>query len=242
MTPLLTRPQKGNKYFIPKSMGGYNPCILGNPKALYGRDKEFPNLPNCVGWAIGRFNMIAGNTKCDYCYVPGHSNAKQLLENAKAQGLKTGREPQVGGIMVWTGGSDGYGHVGVCETKIGKIVKLSQSGWTCKYKANMWVADHEEGSDGNWLIGGDYSWMRGKYRYLGCIYNPALEAKKTEDDEVVQAQTYVINGKKVSIADNILKNGSNHPGIRAIADAINQTGKVKITVGYENGLPTLEVK
>lgn len=44
MKERLTRPEKGNKYYIRKVTKGYNPCIQGKPTY-----EDINALANCVG-------------------------------------------------------------------------------------------------------------------------------------------------------------------------------------------------
>ena len=186
--PRTRKPDNGNKYYISSryaGKNGWNPCILGNPNTTYGRDRYLNVLPNCVGWEVGRFNEIVGKKNCDYLYiVNGNDHAKDLIKNAKKQGLKVGMEPKLGAAIVWTGGSDGYGHTGGVEfvSSDKKRIRISQSGWNYNGINHMWFADHYIG-DGNWLAGSDYTWMRGKYKLAGFIYLP-----ESEEEEVTQEE------------------------------------------------------
>lgn len=199
--PRTRKPDNGNKYYISSRYAGekgWNPCILGNPKTTYGRDQYLNVLPNCVGWEVGRFNEIVGKKNCDYLYiVNGNNHAKDLIKNAKKQGLKVGMEPKLGAAIVWTGGSDGYGHTGGVEfvSSDMKKIRISQSGWNYNGVNHMWFADHYIG-DGNWLEGSDYSWMRGKYRFVGFVYLP-------EEEDMTKEEVYEIS-KKAAI-DAILE-------------------------------------
>ena len=166
--PLLTLPANGDPYFNTKSAGGYSPCIVGN----YPYDARYRTgwpglnvLPNCVGWAVARFNSIGGYGECRWL---GSTNARNLISLAQKQGLTVGQEPKLGGVMVWDDGV--YGHAANVEQIDSKTkILVSGSGWYYK-KGAMWTAVHRRG-DGNWTDGDDKSWMTG-YKYLGCIYHP----------------------------------------------------------------------
>ena len=165
--PRLSCPEKNNKFYI-KKPAGYNPCILGNIKY---RDPYLNNLPNCVGYAFGRFHEIFEDISFS-CYTKG--NAEELIRNLSNIGLSVGTVPKLGGMMVWQKGStlngaDGAGHVSVVEKiKSDNEIIVSQSGW--KSRMPFWIAIHKKGS-GNWIEGTDAGWMNSGYSYLGCVYN-----------------------------------------------------------------------
>lgn len=166
--PLLTPPKAGDPYYNTKSAGGYSPCIVGNYPHGAKRRTGWAGmnvLPNCVGWVVSRFNQIGGYGECKWL---GSTDAKNMLSLAKKQGLKTGKTPKTGAVMVWSDAT--YGHVAVVEELISSTaVRVSQSGWDYKGGA-MWTAVHCKG-DGSWTDGDDKSWMSG-YKFLGFIYQP----------------------------------------------------------------------
>jgi len=156
--PRLTKPEAGNKYYITKAKGGWSTAIIGSPT-----DADCNVLANCVGYAFGRFNEIAGNEKMTYLLPV---NAENFFSVAKSQGLQTGSVPKLGAIMCWAKGlagvsSDGAGHVAVVEKIIDDTTVLtSESGYGC---ANpFWTSTRKKG-DGNWGSGGSYT-------FLGFIY------------------------------------------------------------------------
>lgn len=167
--PRLTRPTKGNKFYITKSSGGYSSAIKGKVKTTGTYDKDCDVLANCVGYAHGRFHEAINDTKMSYtCPV----NAENFPEYTKC---KMGNEPKLGAIIVWRKGptlksSDGAGHVAVVEKifKDGSIL-ISQSGYNSTI---FWTARHEKGTDGNWVKGDDYSWMKSGYTFRCFIYPP----------------------------------------------------------------------
>lgn len=156
-TPRLVRPEAGNPYYNTRSNGGYSDAIVGSPA-----DSGCNVLANCVGYAYGRFNEIAGAGRCKYLRP---TNAENFIANRGA--LTYGQEPKLGGCMVWQkgatlSGSDGAGHVAIVE-KINAdgSVTTSESGWggpvfTTKIRAK---------GSGNWGAPNSYT-------YLGCIYQP----------------------------------------------------------------------
>lgn len=168
-TPQLVMPSSGDPYYNTKRTGGFNPCILGNPQR---RVKYLNVLPNCVGYATGRFNFIyhsiLGGSGCQYL---GNTNAARYIELAKKQGLQISEDPTLGGCMVWKGGHTNEGHVAIVELmRDGKIV-TSES----EYYGKAFTIYTRSGS--NWSDG--CYWMGSSYTYLGCIVNPAVIEEET---------------------------------------------------------------
>lgn len=147
------------KYYIKKPKG-YNPCILGNAQH---RDKELNVLPNCVGWATGRFNEIGEWGECKYL---GNTNAENFVKYVKSQNLEFGQLPRIGACMVWQGEGELAGHVAIVEEVIEDTqVGTSESGWSST-KA-YWTQTRKKGTNGRWGMGN-------KYTFLGFIYNPRV--------------------------------------------------------------------
>lgn len=157
--PRLTRPEAGNKYYITKSAGGYSDAIKGKPT-----DAACNVLSNCVGYAYGRFNEIAGEGVCKYLRPV---NAENFIQYAG--GLEIGQEPRLGACVVWQKGStlkvsDGAGHVAIVEKIISATeIVTSESGWNAKKP--FWTQTRKKGN-GNWG-------QNNSYKFLGFIYNPA---------------------------------------------------------------------
>lgn len=113
-------PTSGNLYYTRTNYGGYNPCILGNSA---GRQWSGSVLPNCVGYAWGRWcesqavhscNLSTGNAKNWY----GHTS----------DGYARSSTPYPGAIICWTGT---YGHVAVVEKVYSSSdVLWSESNWS----------------------------------------------------------------------------------------------------------------
>lgn len=187
-TPRTTKPGKGNKYYITKSKGGYSNCIEGYNGSTKKCDPDLNVLPNCVGYAVGRFNEIGGYGSCKYL-TSARGNAETFIaKRAKADGLTVGQTPKVGSVMVWQKGptqneSDGAGHVAIVEKVIdANIVETSESGYGAK---TSFTYRTRKKSDGVW--GKDAK----SYKFLGFIYHPkvlaeekaAAEAKKKAEEE-----------------------------------------------------------
>jgi len=102
---MLTAPSKTNKYYIStgwkKAPGpGYNRCVTYVNGSC---------LPNCVGYAWGRFMELGGVTTCTL----SRSNAKDWYPN-RSDGYSRGLIPQVGAVMCWRTRGE-YGHVAIVE-------------------------------------------------------------------------------------------------------------------------------
>lgn len=172
-SPQLVIPAAGNPYYNTKTVGGYSPCIMGNPK---NRNKDLNVLPNCVGWAVGRFNEIG-----DYGFIKwlaAKGDACDFIDIARKQGLTITQRPTVGGCMVWRGGNTGDGHVAIVELDLGNRVVTSES----EYYGKQFVI-YQRFGDG-WKSG--CYWMGASYTYLGCIKNPAV---KPEEKDMTKAET-----------------------------------------------------
>jgi LysM repeat protein len=160
-----TKPEAGNNYYITKANGGWSDAIKGNSN---NRDKDCDVLPNCVGYAYGRFNEIGGYGYCKYL-TP--TNAENFIQY-KNSDLKVGQVPKLGACMVWQkgntlSGSDGAGHVAIVEKVVSSTeVYTSESGWSASQP--FWNQTRKKGSDGNWG-------QKSSYKFLGFIYNPAIK-------------------------------------------------------------------
>lgn len=169
-----TIPDKTNKYYIQQAYGGYSPCISGYP--LYFKGSV---LANCVGYATGRFNEIGGYGSIKYAI---RGNAENWIDNCPKT-LKIGTEPKQGCVMVWQRGAtkqekDGAGHVAIVEKVINSYtIFTSESGYGDRYFYN----DVKQIAN---------QWSKGsQYKYLGCIYNPAItESTTLLDDWMIAAK------------------------------------------------------
>lgn len=168
-TPQLIIPTAGDPYYNTIKTGGYNPCILGNAQR---REKNLNVLPNCVGYATGRFNAIGNYGSCKYL---GNTNAANFIDLARRQGLLISQKPTPGGCMVWKGGNTGEGHVAIVELMMGSRIITSES----EYYGKAFTIYQRFGS--NWSDG--CYWMGSSYKFLGCIVNPAMQDEK-EDKKV----------------------------------------------------------
>ena len=205
--PRLTRPEKGNKYYIRKASGGYSNAIKGYPT-----DAQNDVLANCVGYAYGRFNEIGQYGECKWLKPV---NAELFIQYARQQGLTIEQTPSLGACMVWQGGptqssGDGAGHVAIVEqiNDDGSIV-TSESGYGSRKP--FWTQRRNKGN-GNW---GE---AKTRYTFLGFIKNPAVadlpqgvrwvEVELGPTKQVKEVRAVLVGGEnyvRVRDLDEILK-------------------------------------
>lgn len=216
MKPRIDKPEKGNKYYINIADGGWNGA-KGNP---FRRDKDLTSLPNCVA-IYGWFNEIGGKGM-KYLAAPWYPYS--VITAAKKEGLEVTKEPTVGGIMVWTGGKSGEGHVcGVAEVYEKGILTVES-----EYYGMAWKTYKRSKGDGNWREG--CYWMTKSYMYQGCIKNPFME------EDMTKAETEALIRKMVpEILKEIQKETEQKPEDDWAHNAINMCIARGIMVGYEDG-------
>lgn len=155
----LKAPNANNKNYIHYSAGGYNYCIKVEGNSV---------LPNCVGYAWGRWREIIG------AY---HNLSRNNAESwyVKDDGYARGQEPKLGAVACWSKGivgneDDGAGHVAIVEqiNADGSIV-VSESAWNgARFRVSTFAKPYVKS---------------GGYKFQGFIYNPAVkdEPKPTPD-------------------------------------------------------------
>lgn len=97
----LSAPSNDNLYYIKRQWGGYNRCIVIN------RDTGSV-LPNCTGYAWGRFCEEQGIHDCKL------SRANAELWYGYNDGYDRGFTPKLGAIICWHSTRSG-GHVAIVE-------------------------------------------------------------------------------------------------------------------------------
>ena len=150
-------PSSSDKRWISTRYGGYNPCIIARGQSV---------LPNCVGYAYGRFMEIMGTTSCK---LPT-SDAGQWF-GYKYDGYERGSTPRLGAVICWS--HAGYaGHVAIVE-KINpdKSIVTSNSAWqgTLFYTQTLYPPH--------------YTW-NSAYVLQGFIYNP--KAPESTDSTIAE--------------------------------------------------------
>lgn len=176
-------PETGNKFYNNTKNGGWSNCITGSPT------KSGLNvLANCVGYVCARFNEI-------YAEITGYKgmkyntlncNAENFIERAQKAGLEIGMEPRAGAIMVWQkgatlNGSDGAGHVEICEIDYDKNHVYSSAS---NYGGTAFYNSHRYNTNGRWGLSSAYT-------FRGFIYNPAVK-EETEPEPKEETITYTV--------------------------------------------------
>ena len=141
-----TAPSASDKWWQTK----YNPCVGVSNGTV---------LPNCVGYAWGRFAEILGSTS--ECKLPT-CDAGNWIDNLNTSKYKHGKTPKLGAVAVWK--KPGHpGHVAVVEEirSDGSVV-FSESGWGQPWGKRWWLS--------NPLSGPNY--YHEPYKLQGFIYQP----------------------------------------------------------------------
>ena len=189
-----------SKYYIRKVNGGYSPCIPGNNKYDL-RPFDGSVLPNCVGWATGRFNEKLNLGECKYL---GNRNAVDFTKFVSLQGLSSGQIPRVGACMVW---GHGEGHVAIVEQVISDTeVITSESGWSYKSQPIVREIRRTKGAGGRWGY---------NYDFLMFIYPPEEPKPEPEIYIVKRGDTLTKISKmfNVSVSDLVKWNNIKNPNL-----------------------------
>ena len=203
------KPKKGNKFYTRKVSGGFNTCVKGKPT------DECDALSNCVGYAEGRINEVISEVlgKDTYKYDTLNCNAESIVERAlKYEGVQLLDFPVKGGLMVWSKGkvgvgSDGAGHIEMCEDILekdekNKPVKIydSSSAWGSTAFYNV----KRTNSNGRWGLGKGYE-------FRGCLVFPELASLIPEEPKPVEPPqpTEPEKPKKteIKVGDTVIVNG-----------------------------------
>lgn len=163
-------PSIENKYYLSTQKGGYNKCLV--------RNKETGNtLPNCVGYAYGRF-MECGERKT--CKLSRADANKWWTYN---DGYKRGQEPKVGAVACWANGEKGH-VASVEQVNSDGSITISMSNYSGTFKNGRYfqILDLKKG----YKISG--------LKFQGFIYNP-VEFTKTDKIEL-PSRGYFTRGDK----------------------------------------------
>lgn len=180
----LSAPGTTNKYWIHTSKGGVNSCILIAGKSV---------LPNCVGYAWGRFYEILGKAP-----KLSRGNAEDWYGHT-ADGYKRGSTPKLGAVICWRKGktgvnSDGAGHVAIVEhiNPDGSII-ISESGYNSfRFRTRTLKKPYSIGS---------------AYTFQGFIYNPAVKSNVISEDGLWGVSTTKYTQKHLGcVQDGIVSN------------------------------------
>lgn len=152
----LTPPSLLDKNWINTAYGGKSPCIV-----IHNQSNGY-TLPNCVGYAFGRFMEILGS----YPKISAGNAGTWYLNTS--DGYTRSQVPQVGAVACWSNPGQ-PGHVAIVEqvNSDGSIL-VSESGYT--------DIDYVQ------ILQQPYFWLStiyppfnrwGTYVFQGFIYNPA---------------------------------------------------------------------
>lgn len=140
-------PDESNKYYIKTTYHGYNKCALIDP--LTGSV-----LPNCVGYAWGRF--------CECQKVHNCNLSRGNAENwyGKDDGYERGKTPKLGAVICWSD-TAGEGHVAIVEKVYANgDIDTSNSAYGGSYYYNKKLKKSNK------------YYMGSTYHFQGFIYNP----------------------------------------------------------------------
>ena len=145
--PRIERPANSNLYYIKTTKGGYNKCIQ--------MQSDGRVLPNCTGYAWGRF--MECQTNVHNCNL-SRMNA-ELWYPYTADGYQRGQTPKLGAVICWHSTRSG-GHVAIVEEILpdGRIM-TSNSAYNSTYFYLKFLSPP------------DYK-MGSAYTFQGFIYNP----------------------------------------------------------------------
>ena len=146
--PRLEAPSESNPYWISTAYGGYNKCMIISGKSV---------LPNCVGYAWGRFAEILGEKSCSLS-----THDAKLWYGNTADGYKRGSEPALGAVICWS--HPEYGHVAIVEEIHEDSITISQSAWSAT-GGRRWYTSTVPRAGGTWKFGQ-------RFTFQGFIYNP----------------------------------------------------------------------
>lgn len=151
-TERTSAPAVNNKYYVRTTYGGLNKCILID-------STTGSVLPNCTGYAYGRFMECVGIKSCN---LPT-SDAGQWYRSAI---YEKGKTPRLGAVACWEGGQQGLGHVAIVERiDPDGTVTVSESGYFSKvrFQRRSMKAPFNFNS----------------LTFQGFIYNPKVESKSS---------------------------------------------------------------
>ena len=179
----LEAPSQTNKNYIHYTKGGYNYCIQINKKTG-------SCLPNCVGFAWGRWRELLGE-KPKLC----KDNAEKWY--GYNDGYKRGQTPKIGAVICWRkgttlSGKDGAGHVAIVEENLpnGVIVTSNSAYNGTRFYTKKLKPPYSIGKD---------------YHFQGFIYNPKeYDEQWTTGDYILTNSKYIRTSPKVTANNYVL--------------------------------------
>lgn len=163
--PRTTRPSDSDPYWIQVGSGGYNKCIYVTGKTV---------LPNCTGYAWGRFMEAGGVTNCNL----STANAGLWYGNT-ADGYERGNTPRLGAVICYSNPGKA-GHVAIVEqiNADGSIL-ISESGYQSAsyfWTSTRYPPDYKYGST---------------YIFQGFIYNPNVSNTNKVESFIKEAKSKI---------------------------------------------------
>lgn len=219
--PRLIAPSTTDKHWISTSKGGLNECIVINKSTG-------SVLPNCVGYAWGRFYELTGERP-----ALSKNNAENWF--GFADGYERGNEPKLGAVICWLGKGSLAGHVAIVEAinADGTIVCSASN-----YSGTRWYTGKYKKSS-NYYIGSNYS-------FQGFIYPPkyAKEVPPLSKTPIKLKIGYASAGDIKSIKallDSLIIGYTENAGYLYTTVAVSAGDQVKI-LGFceELGVPCVE--
>ena len=208
----LEAPKKDNKYYKHKSKGGYNKCIK-----ISGSDC----LPNCTGYAYGRFMEYQ---KLTTVKLPT-SNAESWIDDNKH--YKEGLKAKVGAIIVWKQGKihfskDGAGHVGIVE-------EVYADG-------SILVSNSAYGGKRFYLTRHNKNYTKAGFKFVGFIYpEKDYEIKQDKVDDFDEGYYILLNSKYIRtqpyVANNIVKVGECMESVKPKLTSKNKNDLARFKIG-----------
>lgn len=194
--PRLTAPGTDDKNWIHINYGGYNSCLyIGNKSCL----------PNCVGYAWGRWRELLGKT-------PNLSRSNAENWWGTKDGYERGQTPKLGAVICWRKGkagvgSDGAGHVAIVEqvNADGSIITSNSAYNGTRFYLKTIKPPYELG---------------GSYAFQGFIYIP-LDFDGTTTNKELATKEEV---KTVDIKLNILRNGAKGAQVKTLQRLLSAFG------------------
>ena len=190
--PRILGPDKDDRNYISiNKQNGANKCVAID-------NKSGSVLPNCVGYAFGRFMEVLGSTPT---LSTGNANDWYKYPDT----YQRGKEPKVGAIACWVN-ENGPGHLAVVE----KIYKEGSNKDKILFSTSIYPSTRftlQLGSPPSYL-----DWKG--YIFKGFIYNPMAasdealggdlyEEKNDEDDAVLRQVGYLDGTKPTTKKTNI---------------------------------------
>lgn len=211
--PRTSAPSTSDKHWIHSSNGGLNECIKITGNSC---------IPNCVGYAWGRFYEIIGKR-------PSLSRANaENWYGFTSDGYKRSKTPVLGAVICWSKGkvgvgSDGAGHVAIVEEiKPNGDIVTSNSGYKTK---RFWMQTFTKASG--------YA-MKG-YKFQGFICPPVTFDHDEPTPPTSSSEEFTPYRVKITAgALNIRSEPSTAGGAKTVVGCIRGAGVYTI-VAEANG-------